>query len=58
MEFKNYKLLTSTTKMHTDIENKPVVTSRKGKKGGQDSSRGLRGTNYYVQINKLQEYIV
>ena len=36
----------------TDIENKPVVTSRERESGeGQDTGRGLRGTNYYV-LNK------
>ena len=29
-----------------------------GKRAGQDRGKGLKGTNYYCKINKLQRYIV
>ena len=35
-----------------------MVTSGERERGGQDKGRGLRGTNYCVQNNKLQGYTV
>ena len=36
----------------TDIENKPVVTSREKGEGRKDRGKGLKGTNYHV-LNKI-----